>query len=177
MKKCQVEDFERVLKKNENCQAVDVREPAEFESERIEGVVSLPLSNLREDRVTAFIKDKPLYLICRSGNRACKAADQLEKFGFLDLYVVEGGLELWAEAGKPVLRGTRRIWSLDRQVRFAAGALVLAGVLLAKLVHPYCVGLSVFVAAGLIFSGITDTCGMAMLLARMPWNKKKSIRI
>ena len=173
MKKCQVEDLEEILKKTEECQIIDVREPAEFDSERIEGVVSLPLSNLREDTVRGLRKDKPLYLLCRSGNRACKAADQLEKFGFSDLTVVDGGLQSWVDAGKQVFRGPRRVWSLDRQVRFAAGSLVMAGVILSRLVHPYWVGLSVFVAAGLIFSGITDTCGMAMLLARMPWNTKK----
>lgn len=174
MKKCGIRDLEEVLKKTSDCQVVDVREPAEFESEHIQGAFSLPLSALREDNTKVFKKEKALYLLCRSGNRACKAADQLERFGFSDLYVVEGGLEAWAGAGKPVLRGSRRVWSLDRQVRFAAGSLVMSGVLFSKFVNPYWLGLSVFVAAGLIFSGITDTCGMAMLLARMPWNQKKA---
>lgn len=173
MKKCRIEDLEEILK-TENCQVIDVREAAEFESERIAGAVSLPLSSLRENTVTSLRKDKPLYLICRSGSRACKAAGQLEKFGFSDLQVIDGGLQSWVDAGKQVLRGPRRMWSLDRQVRFAAGSLVMIGVFLSKFVHPYWIGLSAFVAAGLIFSGITDTCGMAMLLARMPWNAKKT---
>ena len=151
-----------------------MREPAEFESERIEGVLSLPLSTLGEKTLRTLDKTRPLYLLCRSGNRACKAADQLAKLGFSDLTIVEGGLQAWVNAGKHVFRGSRRVWSLDRQVRFAAGSLVMAGILLSKFVHPYWAGLSAFVAAGLIFSGITDTCGMAMLLARMPWNKKKA---
>ncbi len=119
-------------------------------------------------------KDQPLYILCRSGNRACKAADQLEKMGFSELIVVDGGLQAWMEAGKQVIRGERKVWGLDRQVRLTAGSLVMAGILLSKFTHPYWIGLSAFVAAGLIFSGVTDTCGMAMLLARMPWNKGKA---
>jgi hypothetical protein len=70
----------------------------------------------------------------------------------------------------PVVRGKKAI-SLERQVRIAAGSLVLLGVIGSLLIHPYVIGLSAFVGAGLLFAGITDTCGMGMLLARMPWNR------
>lgn len=83
---------------------------------------------------------------------------------------VEGGTLAWEGAGLPVVRG-RRVISLERQVRIAAGALVVAGVLLGWLVHPAFLGLSAFVGAGLVFAGVTDTCGMGLLLARMPWNR------
>ena len=76
------------------------------------------------------------------------------------------------EAGLPVVRGKKAI-SLERQVRIAAGSLVLLGVLLGWLVHPAFIGLSAFVGAGLVFAGVTDTCGMGMMLARMPWNQVK----
>jgi len=69
-------------------------------------------------------------------------------------------------------RGKRTI-SLERQVRIAAGSLVLLGAVLSLLVHPYFIGLAAFVGAGLVFAGVTDTCGMAMCLARMPWNQVK----
>lgn len=171
MKKCGIHDLERALSANGHFQGIDVREPAEFESERIGAFLSLPLSALGREAAGKLDKNKPLYVLCRSGNRACKAADRLQELGFSDINVIEGGLEAWAQAGKPVVRGSRRVWSLDRQVRFAAGCLVIAGVALSKLAHPYWIGISLFVGAGLVFSGVTDTCGMAMLLARMPWNK------
>ena len=174
MKKCEIEYLKEVLKTIGRCQIVDVREPAEYESEHIEGSLSLPLSTLHLDAAQFLRKDKPIYLLCRSGNRACQASDKLEKLGFSDLFVVEGGLQAWMRAGKKVLSGSRKVWSMDRQVRFAAGSLVMTGVLLSKFIHPYWIGLSAFVAAGLIFSGVTDTCGMAMFLAKMPWNKKKA---
>ena len=83
---------------------------------------------------------------------------------------VDGGTNAWVEAGLPVERGKQTI-SLERQVRIAAGLLVLTGAALAFFVHPYLIGLSAFVGAGLVFAGVTDTCGMGLLLARMPWNR------
>ena len=87
--------------------------------------------------------------------------------------VVEGGTTAWAAAGLPCESTGGRVISLERQVRIAAGALVLVGVLLGWFVHPYFVWLSAFVGGGLIFAGITDTCAMGMLLAKMPWNQAK----
>ena len=78
----------------------------------------------------------------------------------------------WEQAGLPMRRGPKAV-SLERQVRIAAGSLVLLGAVLALTVHPWFALLSAFVGAGLVFSGVTDTCGMGMLLARMPWNQVK----
>ncbi len=83
---------------------------------------------------------------------------------------VEGGTQAWDQAGLPVVRGQQAM-SLERQVRIAAGSLVVLGSALGAFVSPYWIGLAAFVGAGLVFAGITDTCGMGMLLARMPWNK------
>jgi rhodanese-related sulfurtransferase len=83
---------------------------------------------------------------------------------------VDGGTQAWEAAGLPIVRGQKTI-SLERQVRIAAGSLVVLGAVLGYFVHPYFIGLSAFVGAGLVFAGVTDTCGMGMLLARMPWNK------
>ena len=173
MKKINVTDFEKELTGGSEAQVVDVREPAEYASEHLKASTLVSLSNINADALKIFSKVKPLYVLCRSGNRSCKAADRFEAMGFGDVRVLEGGLKSWIEAGKPVERGSSKIWSLDRQVRFAAGTLVLAGVFLSWRVHPYWLGLSAFVGAGLVFSGVTDFCGMAMLLARMPWNQNK----
>jgi hypothetical protein len=114
-----------------------------------------------------------LYVICRSGNRGKQACHKLETAG-LNMVNVEGGTLAWEAAGLPVIRGTRKVISLERQVRIAAGFLAIVGAVMAMVVHPYFAGLSAFIGAGLMFSGITDTCGMAMLLARMPWNQVKA---
>jgi len=109
--------------------------------------------------------------MCRSGNRAKQAAEKLTSKGFTDIHVIEGGMTAWAGANLPVIKGESKVWSLERQVRFAAGAFVLTGVLLSVFISPYLILLSAFVGAGLMFSAVTDTCGMGMALARMPWNQ------
>jgi rhodanese-related sulfurtransferase len=83
---------------------------------------------------------------------------------------VEGGTQSWVQARLPVVRGKKAI-SLERQVRIVAGLLVLIGALLSYFARPYWIALPTAVGAGLVFAGITDTCGMGMLLAKMPWNQ------
>ena len=90
--------------------------------------------------------------------------------GVENLFSVEGGTLAWEKAGLPVVRG-REVISLERQVRIAAGLLVVLGVMLGWLVHPGFLALSAFVGAGLVFAGLTDTCGMGLMLAKMPWNR------
>jgi rhodanese-related sulfurtransferase len=115
-------------------------------------------------------KDKPLYVICRSGSRGRQACERFLAAGYTNVVNIEGGTLACVEAGLPIVRGKRSI-SLERQVRIAAGSLVLLGVSLGCLVHPALYGLSALIGAGLVFAGITDTCGMGMMLARMPWNQ------
>lgn len=100
------------------------------------------------------------------------AAEKLSDSG-LDLYVIEGGTQSWLQAQLPSIQG-KKVMSLERQVRIAAGSLVLLGVILSLTVYPGAIYLSGFVGAGLIFAGVTDTCGMGMLIAKMPWNQKTS---
>ena len=113
---------------------------------------------------------EPLYVICRSGSRGRQACEKFLAAGCTNVVNVEGGTQAWAAAGLPVVRGKKTV-SLERQVRIAAGSLDSLGVLLAWLVHPAFNALSAFVGAGLIFAGLTDTCGLALFLARMPWNR------
>ena len=171
MKKISVGQFENEFKACSGAQCVDVREPAEYAQARLENFNLFPMSGLSEQSVASLKKSKTIYLLCRSGGRACQAADRLEKMGFSDLRVIEGGLGAFEAAGRPVIKGDSKVWGMERQVRFAAGFLVLLGILLAATVHRGGILLSLFVAGGLVFSAVTDTCGMGMLLARMPWNK------
>jgi rhodanese-related sulfurtransferase len=153
---------------------LDVRTPAEFEEAHIEGSVLHPLSDLNAAEVAQLAAGKDeCILVCRSGNRARQAAEKLVSSGMRSVRVLEGGVQAWEAAGLPLQRGRRTI-SLERQVRIAAGVLVLTGALLAYLVHPAWIALSAFVGAGLVFAGLTDTCGMGMLLARMPWNTRRA---
>ncbi len=150
---------------------IDVRTPVEFREVHVDFARNLPLDRLdsaalKSERAAAA---EPLYMICRSGSRGRQACEKLSAAG-LDVVNVEGGTLAWVAAGLPVVRGQKAI-SLERQVRIAAGSLVLVGSVLALTVHPYFAGLAAFIGAGLVFAGITDTCGMGMLLARMPWNQ------
>ena len=111
----------------------------------------------------------PLYVICKTGTRGVKACQKLAASGSRDIVNVEGGIVAWTDAGLPVVRG-KKTMSLERQVRIAAGLLVLLGAALGYFLHPYWIGLSAFVGAGLVFAGVTDTCGMGMMIAKMPWN-------
>ncbi len=154
------------------CQIVDVREFSEFDSERVDGARLMPLSEF-EKHVAKIDHAKPVYLMCRSGNRAKQAAEKLIAKGFADVRVIEGGMQAWANADLPTIKGKSKIWSLERQVRFTAGTLILIGAILSFVVHPYFVVLSGFIGAGLVFAAVTDTCGMAMMLAKMPWNQAK----
>jgi rhodanese-related sulfurtransferase len=165
------------LQQGENLPLLDVRTPAEHAAVHVPDVHLVSLDRLDATTlsgVTPFAKDKPLYIFCRSGERAQRAADKLAKHGYQQCHIVEGGMTAWAEAGLPVIQGTSKIISLERQVRIAAGTMVLTGLLLAHFAHPAFIWLSGFVGTGLIFAGITDWCGMGMLIARAPWNQRAS---
>jgi rhodanese-related sulfurtransferase len=154
---------------------IDVRTPLEYAEVHAEGAQLIPLGQLDPRAVMAERKgpaDHPLYLICKSGNRSVKAVEKFRQAGFNNAISVEGGTVAWEQAGQPVIRSSKKIISLERQVRIGAGLLVLLGVLLGWFVHPGFFGLSAFVGAGLTFAGITDWCGMGLLLAKMPWNNR-----
>jgi 3-mercaptopyruvate sulfurtransferase SseA len=112
----------------------------------------------------------PIVLVCQSGQRARVAEDALKAGGLRNLHVLDGGVNGWVNAGQPVIRGAKRI-SLERQVRIAAGMLAAIGGVLALTFNPGFALLSVFVGSGLVFAGITDACGMAMVLSRLPYNR------
>lgn len=153
---------------------IDVRTPVEYREVHVPFARNVPLDQLNPTEVLAgHAPDEPLYVICRSGSRAAKACEQIRSAGYHNVVNVEGGTSAWEAAGLTVIRGKKTV-SLERQVRIAAGLLVLVGALLAFFVQIHFVWLAAFIGAGLTFSGLTDTCGMGMVLARMPWNQVKS---
>ena len=152
---------------------LDVRTPVEFREVHVEFAKNVPLDQLNP---TAIIQarngsaNEPLYVVCRSGARGQQACDKFVAAGYTNVVNIAGGTLACVDAGLPVVRGKKAL-SLERQVRIAAGTLVLTGTVLGWFVHPYFYGIPAFVGSGLIFAGVTDTCGMGMVLARMPWNR------
>ncbi|MDT0467844.1 rhodanese-like domain-containing protein [Streptomyces gibsoniae] len=156
---------------------VDVRTPAEYASGHLPGALNIPLDALRDAlpalREAASRND--VLLVCASGNRSVTACGILAGHG-VDAATLVGGTKAWAAAGYEVQRaesGAREVWGMERQVRFAAGSLVLVGLGLGRLAHPALRLLSAGVASGLVYSAATDTCGMALLLGKLPHNRPR----
>ncbi|MFI2640955.1 rhodanese-like domain-containing protein [Streptomyces sp. NPDC018610] len=161
---------------------IDVRTPGEHAAGHVPGALNVPLDLVRralpEIRHAAARGD--VLLVCASGARAEKARALLAGEG-VGAATLTGGTAAWAAAGhdldRPAACDTRAVWSMERQVRFTAGASVLLGVVLGLAVHPAFLVLSAGVAGGLVFSALTDTCGMAALLGRLPHNRPRPARL
>ena len=167
-------DLVRLRAESPRIRILDVRTPAEFETQHIAGAYNVPLDTLAEhgSEIRANVTD-PIVLVCRSGQRARKAEEALRASGMANLHVLDGGMSAWTTAGQPVREGAPRM-SLERQVRIAAGALAATGGLLALLVNPLFALVPALVGSGLVFAGILDSCMLGMLLARLPYNRPAS---
>ncbi|MEU0440460.1 MULTISPECIES: rhodanese-like domain-containing protein [unclassified Streptomyces] len=157
---------------------LDVRTPGEYASGHVPGAVNVPLDRLPHavDAVRDAAARRDVLVVCASGNRSRRACLLLAEHG-VTAATLTGGTGAWAAAGhdlhRPAGSGVRAGWSMERQVRFTAGTVVLLGLLLGVLVHPAFRLLSAAVAGGLVFSALTDTCGMAALLSRLPHNRPR----
>jgi rhodanese-related sulfurtransferase len=162
------------LTRNHPIDLIDVRTTAEFRSVHLPDARSLPLDRVTADAVRSSRPTDaqgPTYVICKSGGRSKQAIDRLAREDpSLELTRVEGGTDAAIERGVEVVRG-RQTMSLERQVRIAAGALVAVGTAAGGFVTPWALVVPAFVGCGLVFAGLTGTCGMGMMLARMPWNR------
>ncbi len=150
---------------------VDVREPGEFAREHIAGARLLPLSAFDAAQLP---RNRKIVLCCQSGARSSRALTQLQAAGFNDVAHLDGGLSAWKAAQFATSIDVSQPISIMRQVQIVAGSLALAGALLAWLVSPWFILLSGFVGTGLLFAGVTDTCMMAMLLSKLPYNQPKT---
>ena len=149
---------------------LDVRTPGEFESVHIRGAYNVPLDTLSEHSAEISGVSAPVILVCQSGGRARRAEAALKAAGMANLHVLEGGMNAWVGAGLPVGGGKRRL-SLERQVRILAGSLAATGGLLGFFVNPAFALVPAFIGSGLVFAGVTDKCGMALALSRLPYNR------
>lgn len=154
---------------DEGALLVDIREPDEFARERVPGARNQPLGGLSGLSLGGA---KAVIFHCRSGNRTQLNAQRLADAATCQAYLLDGGLEAWKKAGLPVAVDARQPLEIMRQVQIAAGSLVVLGVVLGTWVAPAFYGISAFVGAGLMFAGISGWCGMAKMLAVMPWNRR-----
>lgn len=148
---------------------VDVRERDEHARERIAGAKCVPASQVKPG--VEKLEDGDVIFHCRSGARTQAHAATLGTLAGGKAYVLQGGLEAWKKAGLTVERTANAPIEIMRQVQMTAGGLVVTGAVLGAFVNPAFYGLSAFVGAGLFFAGATGWCGMARVLALMPWNR------
>lgn len=159
------------LSKNE-AMIVDVREPEEYAAMHIAGAKLIPIETLDNDKLPE-LSNKKLIIHCLIGRRGKAACEKLLLNNpNLNVYNLEGGITAWEKAGFDVTKSGRTFLSIERQVQITIGSGVLIGLILAYLIHPGFIFLSAFFGAGLLFAGITGSCGLAILMGKMPWNQK-----
>ncbi|HUO07275.1 MAG TPA: rhodanese-like domain-containing protein [Phycisphaerae bacterium] len=172
VKTIEVGEFRKLIEGGNTITLIDVRTPGEFTGRHVVGARLMPLDGLDAGAVAALRAGpgEAVYVLCEKGGRAAKACEKLMAAGMGEVYSVAGGTAACESAGVPMERGRGAI-SLERQVRIAAGALVFVGTVLGWVVHPGFLVVPGFVGGGLVFAGVTDFCGMGILLGRMPWNR------
>ena len=158
---------------------IDVRTPVEFRSVHAAIARNVPLDSIDPHAIMKQrngTADQPLYLICQGGARSAKACQKFIDAGYANVLSIDGGTDAWDKAGLPVVRGKKSV-SLERQVRMTAGLIVFVSGVLALVATPPVAGIGAGIAAavgaGLVFAGVTDSCAMGMLIAKMPWNQVK----
>jgi rhodanese-related sulfurtransferase len=154
---------------------IDVREPIEYANERILGAISNPLSKFNPYLIQSQPKQK-IVLYCQSGKRSQAAVRQLKEIGIANATQLKYGLNAWKAESYPLAKSLNAPISLFRQIQIVAGSLVLLGTILGVTISPWGLLLSGFVGAGLLFAGITNTCALGMLLAKLPYNQKTGQR-
>jgi rhodanese-related sulfurtransferase len=151
---------------------LDVRTPSEFAAAHVPGAQLLPLPDLDP---ASFLRGRdphrPLYVLCQSGGRAARAIEKLQRAGYSQAVLVEGGTDAWIAAGLPVNRGASQGLPLIRQVQLIVGADSAVGAALALAGQPGWALLPLLMGCGLMIAGLTGFCGLAVLLARLPWNR------
>lgn len=151
---------------------VDVREPAEHAAEKIPGAKPLPLGNIATGALPPHA-GKKLVLHCRKGGRSSSACTKLlSESPALEVYNLDGGIEAWSAAGMATQRSGNSVLPLDRQVQLAIGLILIAANILGYMIGAGFYLLTLLIGIGLTLAGLTGFCGMARLLAAMPWNKK-----
>ena len=166
-------ELQRLLATGAPAQLLDVRTPGEFATAHVPGAKLIPLDDLKPD---AFRRERgaeeiTVYVLCQSGGRARKAIEKLERAGVQGCVLVEGGTQAWIDAGLPTERTKSSALPLMRQVQITVGFVSAVGAALALAVNPLFAIIPLVMGGGLLFAGLTGICGLALLLAKMPWNR------
>jgi rhodanese-related sulfurtransferase len=169
-------NLQHLLAEGAPAQLLDVRTPGEFAAAHVPGAKLIPLDDLNPD---SFQRQRgseeiPVYVLCQSGGRARKAIEKLERGGVQGCVLVEGGTQGWIDAGLPTERALSTVLPLMRQVQITVGLISAAGAALALTINPLFAIIPLVMGCGLLFAGLTGMCGLALLLAKMPWNRAQS---
>jgi len=164
------EQLKQLMSEDPALRILDVRTGGEFETVHIPGSYNVPLDTLGEHVRDLADVEHPVVLVCQSGARAGQAHSHLAGAGKETLHLLEGGMTSWQAAGGEVAHGKKERWAMDRQVRFVAGSIALAGIA-ASVVVPPAKWIAGGVAAGLTFSGVSNTCAMGTMLSKLPYNR------
>lgn len=169
MKTIRIEELKKRIDADEVL-LIDVREPIEHRTECIEGACLIPLAEISIEKLPS--KARPIIIHCRSGKRSADACEKLLKQDpTLDVSSLEGGIIAWRQAGFYVKKSESNILPIERQTQLVVGFIAFSGTILGTFVNPEFYILSGFIGLGLMFAGATGWCGMAKLLAKMPWNR------
>ena len=159
---------------NKEAVLVDVREPAEYASENIIGATLLPLGKINKSLLPPHV-GKKLVIHCRKGGRGGSACEKLlAEDPALELYNLEGGIEAWRAAGLAVATSGKSCLPLDRQVQLTIGVILIAANVLGMVFGPAWFLLTALIGVGLTIAGLTGFCGLALVIARMPWNQQSA---
>ena len=165
------EEAQRIME-NEKAILIDVREPAEHRLEKIPVSKNIPLSKIHPDHLSSEINSGHTILVhCKSGRRSDEACKKLSKDIQADIYNIQGGIENWSKSGFVTEKAETGILPLDRQVQLIVSSMILIGLLIYYFITPYGLFLPLMAGLGLMNAAVTGWCGMAKLLAVMPWNQ------
>jgi rhodanese-related sulfurtransferase len=170
------QELNRLLAGGVPAELLDVRTPGEFAAAHVPGARLVPLDQLD---AANFLQqrgesDKPIYVLCQTGGRARRAIDKFQRAGFNGCVLVDGGTQAWIDCGLAVERGESRVLPLMRQVQITVGFVSAIGAALALFVDLKFALIPLVMGCGLLFAGLTGYCGLALVLAKMPWNKSDS---
>ncbi|MET8173155.1 rhodanese-like domain-containing protein [Streptomyces clavifer] len=151
---------------------IDVRAPGEYAAGHVPGALNVPLDRLPEavPALKSASARGSLLVVCASGVRSTRACEILANAD-IDAATLTGGTSAWEGDGHDLDRpeGAGATWPMERQVRLAAGSLVVVGLLAGRRI-PAARWLSAAIGAGLVYSAASNTCGMAAALSKLPYN-------
>lgn len=168
MKTVSISELKELMSQSE-VNLIDVRSKNEYEACHIPGAVNIPLDSVNPQEIINKYENQDIYIVCQAGGRSAKACEMVASCNHEQVYNVVGGTGAWESAGFDVVKDSSKI-SIQRQVQMLAGGIVLLGALLSYSISREFILLSAFIGAGLLITGLTNTCGMGLLLAKMPWN-------